>query len=192
MHRHTHPENLPLHKAEHDTGEKDGDDDDHKQKARAAAGMVAGLLAGIFHGQLQPGLVAENRLMLGAVIGKDAFDILLLGAEDQIAQKNGYLHHALDQIVQSGTVNIRIDQARQKGGQQHKQHQGQADGQQYGKPHQHLLHFFLRYVCLNPLIQLARLAHLLLGEIVRRIHQRLDAAYHGVNKSDRPANDGPA
>ena len=47
MHPDTDPDVLPVDVAENDTAAQDGHDDDHKEEAGAAAGMMLGLDAGV-------------------------------------------------------------------------------------------------------------------------------------------------
>ena len=167
----THPEILPLHKGEHNTRCQNGHDDHHEEEAGTAAGMVLGLLFHILHRERQSRLIAENRLMLGTMIGEDTAHILLLRGQNEVGKENSDLYHTFDHIVDQGTVKILGHKACQKGRQQHKQAHRHAERQHYGEYHQHALKLFCRYVFLQPQIQFGGLA--LLGEIVCRIHQRL-------------------
>ena len=63
--------------------------------------MMLGLDAGVFHRQGQARLIAENGLVFGTVVAEYPAHILLLGAEDQIGQKDGHLDDALNEIVEA-------------------------------------------------------------------------------------------
>ena len=56
--------------------------------------------------------------MFCPVVGKDPLDVLLLGAEDEIGQKDGDAQHALQQVAHQVTGNNFLQQAAQKGWQQ--------------------------------------------------------------------------
>ena len=93
-----HPDVLPVDVGKHDAGHQDRHDDDHEQKAGAAAGMVLGLGADVLHRQGQPRLIAEDGLMLRAVVAEHPVHVLLLGAEDQIRQKDRDFQKALHHV----------------------------------------------------------------------------------------------
>ena len=68
-------------------GGQHGNDDDHKQEAGAAPGVMPGHGPGVFHGQGQAPLVAEDGLVLRPVVLEGPVDILQPGAEDQIDEE---------------------------------------------------------------------------------------------------------
>ena len=190
MHPDTDPDVLPVDVAENDAAAQDGHDDDHKEEAGAAAGMMLGLDAGVFHRQGQARLIAENGLVFGTVVAEHPAHILLLGAEDQIGQKDGHLDDALNEIVEGGVLSA--EQPGHEGGQQHEQRQRHAQRQQHRHPYQHVLELFCRNVLFQPQVQLGGLGGLVVGEVVRREHQGLDAPDHGVQKGHGPPQDGKA
>ena len=181
------PDVLPVDVGEHQAGHQNGHHDHHKQKAGAAAGMVLGLGTDVLHRQGQARLIAENGLMLRAVVAEHAVNVLLLGAEDQIAQENGHLHHALDDVVDRGALSVKQpgDECRQ----QHEQHQCQGQAQNHGERHHQGLQFLCGDVLFQPLVEFAGLGVLLIREIVRRKHQRLDAGDHGADERHGAAED---
>ena len=152
--------------------------------------MVPRLDAGVFDREWQPSLIAEDRLMLGPVVGEHALDVLLLRAEDEIGQQDEDLHDALDQVVQRR--GLRVKQPGDKRRQQQKQRDRHTERQDDGDPDHHALELLLGDVRLEPAVELRRLRLLQLGEVVRREHERLDAADHRVHKRDRTADDRPA
>ena len=160
-----HPDVLPVDVGKHDAGHQDRHDDDHEQKAGAAAGMMLGLGTDILHRQGQPRLVAEDGLMLRAVVAEHPVDILLLGAEDEVGQKNQHLHHALDDVVDSGA--LCVEQPGDKRGQQHEQHQRQPQTENDGERHDQRLQLFRRDVLFHPLVKFAGLCILVIREIIR-------------------------
>ena len=126
--------------------------------------------------------------MLRAVVAENAVDVLLPGAEDKIGQKDGYLHHALDEVVEGGALGM--EQSGNKCGQQHEQHQRQAEAEDDGERHDQGLQLRGGDVLFQPPVQLAGLGVLLVGKVVCGEHQRLDAGDHGAEKGDGAAEDG--
>ena len=180
VHQHTDKGIGTVHKGEDHAAEEDGHHDDHKEEAGAAAGMVLGLGADIVHRQRQARLVAEDGLMLGAVVGKDPLDVLLPGAEDQVGQKQRHLHHALDQVQKGGMGDPAAQETGDQGRQHHEKAHRHAHRQHHSHGDQHALQLLCRDMLFQPLIQLIGLGALLLGEIVRREHEGLDAVDHGA------------
>ena len=125
--------------------------------------------------------------MLRAVVAEHAVDVLLPGAEDQIAQEDGHLHHALDDVVDRSALSVK--QSGDERGQQHEQHQCQGQAQNHGERHHQGLQLFCGDVLFQPLVEFAGLGILLIREIVRRKHQRLDAGDHGADERHGAAED---
>ena len=191
MQSNAHPDIAPVDEAEHHARNEDGHHDHHEQKARAAARMVARLDAAVLHRQRQARLVAEDGLMLRAMVLEHALNVLLLRAQEQVAEEDQQLDDGLDQIVHDHVRDEAPEQAREEGRQDHKKPDGQAQRQHDRQRHDELLQLFAAELLLQPQIELRRLA-LLLGEEVRRVHQRLHAADHGVHKGHSAAQHGQA
>ena len=153
--------------------------------------MVARLDAAVFDRQRQPRLVAEDRLMLRAVVLEHALNVLLLRAQEQVAEEDQQLDDGLDQIVHDHVRDEAPEQAREEGRQDHKKADGQAQRQYDRQRHNELLQLFAAELLLQPQIEPRRLA-LLLGEEVRRVHQRLHAGDDRAEERGHTANDGPA
>ena len=85
-----------------------------------------------------------------------------------------------------------VEQSGDEGRQQHEQYQRHAQGQDHREGHQHILQLFRRDVLFQPLVKLAGLGALVIGEVVRREHQRLDAGDDGADEGGHAPDDGPA
>ena len=149
---------------------------------------MSGLYAGVLHRQRQPRLIAENGLVLGAVVLEHPVHVLLLGAEEQVHNKYEYLDDALDEVVEQGALGF--EQPRHKRRQEHEQPQAQRQRKHQRHRHDDPLQLFRRHVLFQPLVEFRGLGRLVLGEIVRREHQRLDALDHGVQKRHHAPNNG--
>ena len=152
--------------------------------------MVARLDAAVFDRQRQPRLVAEDRLMLRAVVLEHAVDVLLLGAQDHVSEEDHELDDGFDQIVHRLALDIRVDKAGQKRRQQEKEQDRQPQRQKDRQRRDEFLHFFVAELFFKPLVEFARLGDVLIGEIVRRKHQRLDALDHRIDERHSAADDG--
>ena len=128
--------------------------------------------------------------MLRAVILKHPVYILLPGAEEQVADKNQYLDGALDKIMYQSA--LRVEQPRHKRGQQHEQTQAQCQGQQQGKCDQYALELLRRDMLFQPQVEFGGLGGLVIREIIRREHQRLDPLDHGIQKGHHAPDNGQA
>ena len=128
--------------------------------------------------------------MLRAVILEHAIDVLLLGAEDHVGKKDHELDDGFDQIVHRRALDIRVDKTRQKRRQQEKEQNRQPQRQENRQRRDDLLHLLISEFSLKPPVELARLGDVLVGEIVRRKHQRLDALDHRIDERHRAADDG--
>ena len=138
----------------------------------------------------QPRLVAKDRLMLRAVVLEHAVDVLLLGAQDHVSEEDHELDDGFDQIVHRRALDIRVDKAGQKRRQQEKEQDRQPQRQKNRQRRDEFLHFFVAELFFKPLVEFARLGDVLVGEIVRRKHQRLDALDHRIDERHRAADDG--
>ena len=78
---------------------------------------MSGLDAGVLHRQRQPRLIAEDGLVLGAVVLEHPMHVLLLGAEEQVHDKYEYLDDALDEVVNKGV--LCLEKPCHKRGQEH-------------------------------------------------------------------------
>ena len=85
---------------------------------------------------------------------------------------------------------LRVEQPGDERGQQHEQHQRQPQTEDDGKCHHQRLQLLRRDVLFQPLVELAGLGILVVGEIVRREHQRLDACDHGADERHSAPEDG--
>ena len=86
-----HPDIVPGDQGGHQDGEQQHDD----QKAGAAARVEAGVFAHVLHRQLLAVLVAEDGLVLGAVVHKDAADVAHLGDGGKVADQDNHLDDTL-------------------------------------------------------------------------------------------------
>ena len=153
--------------------------------------MVFGLDADVVHRQLQSLLVAEDGLVLRAMIGEGPPDILHPGDRDHIAHKNGDAQHRVHQIPDQYAVRKTLHEAGKKGGQQHEQAHGEAHCQHYGEADDQLLHFFIPQLLVQPAFKSGGLlCSCLLGEVVGGEHESLDALDHAVEKGDAAPNQG--
>ena len=121
-HQHRQQEQLADHlqqDAVHldDGEEQDGQHQHHKEEAGTTPGVVPGHVPDVLHRQLQPLLVAEDGLMLRPVVGEHPPDVLLLGAQDEVGQKDGDAQHAFQQVAHQVAGDDLLQQATQKGGQ---------------------------------------------------------------------------
>ena len=154
--------------------------------------MVPGLDADVFHRQGQARLIAENGLMLRAVVLEHPVNVLLLGAEDQVRQENDDFQQALHHVpAPQGKAGEKVENA---AGQQCGQHQEQEDGQphpqQHREGHNGLFQLLTAEVSFQPLLKFGGLAHLFVRIEVRRVHQGLHAADHGRQEIDGAPDQG--
>ena len=87
-------------------------------------------------------------------------------------------------------LDIRVDKAGQKRRQQEKEQDRQPQRQKNRQRRDEFLHFFVAELFFKPLVEFARLGDVLVGEIVRRKHQRFHALDHRIDKRDRAADNG--
>ena len=146
--------------------------------------MVPGLDADVLHCQRQTCLVAENGLMLRPMILEHPVNVLLLGAEDQIRQKDRDFQKALHHVpAPQGKAGEKV---KDPAGKQRRQHQKEENGhshaQQHGQTHDSLFQLFAAEVFFQPLFKFGGLAFFLLRVKVRGVHQGLHAADHRRQK----------
>ena len=99
--------------------------------------MMPGLNTDVFHRQRQSRLIAEDTFMLRPVVLKHPVNILLLGADDQIDQKDQNLQDTLHQVSPPhGEVREKVQNAAcQKGGQHQEQKDAHPHAQQHRQRH---------------------------------------------------------
>ena len=120
--------------------------------------MEAALPADVVNRQLQPVFVAENALVLRAVILEHTPDVGNQTHDEQIQHENQHFGPALDQIAPPADVaREMLDQPDDLDGQIHKQQQrqrhAQNDAQRRGDGHNRLAEMLIQ-----PLFKLRRLA----------------------------------
>ena len=156
--------------------------------------MVPGLDPDVFHRQRQARLIAENGLVLRAVVLKDPVDVLLPGAENQIGHEDDHLQKPLHQIPPpEGEAGEKVENAPGKqGGQDHEQKHAHAHAQHHRQGHHGALQLFAGQVFFQPQLEFRRLGRLLLGVEVGGVHQGLHAADHGIQEVHRAPDQGDA
>lgn len=127
--------------------------DNDQQEAGAAPGMVLGLGPDVVHRQLQTLLIAEDGLMLRAVIGEGPADVLHPGYGDHIGHEDGDTQYSVHQIPDQDAVREALHEAGQEGRQEHKQADGEANGQHHGEADDGLLHFFVSQLLVQPFLE---------------------------------------
>ena len=145
----------------------------------------------VLHRQRELRLVAADRLMLRAVIGKDALHVLHLRNADHIPEEDDHAHHALDEATHNGIADPPVEEAANQRRQQEKQHHGKSDAQHHRERHDRLLQLFRAEFSFKPFFKLARLRILFLREELCRVHQRLHAAVHRRAEVDHAADQRP-
>ena len=115
--------------------------------------MVLGLGPDVVHRQLQTLLIAEDGLMLRAVIGEGPADVLHSGHGDHIGHEDGDTQHRVHQIPDQDAVREALHEAGQEGRQEHKQADGEANGQHHGEADDGLLHFFVSQLLVQPFLE---------------------------------------
>ena len=199
MHAGTHQGVCHRPDAKDDAGNDDGDKDHHKQKAGAAAGMVLGLLADIFHRQGKARLVAEDGLVLRAMVLEHPVDIALPGADRQVQNEDSHLQKAFHHVpAPQGKAGEEMeDAAGEEGGQHHEQKHGHTHAQNHRQGDDEGLQLLIGKMLFQPQVELAGLGRLVIGVELGGVHQRLDAADHGGQEihrapDQRHAQDGIA
>ena len=130
------------------------------------------------------------------MVRKDPADVLHLGAQDQVPQKNdhprGPLHHV------SGPQGDSREKIHDRSGEQRRQHKKEADRKGHtqddrqGGEKGHRL--FTPQLFVQPLLESGGflLPRFILGVKLRRVHQGGDAGIHGGTEIDYSADKGPA
>ena len=118
--------------------------------------------------------------MLRPVILEYPVNVLLLGAEDQIRQKDRDFQKALHHVpAPQGEAWEKVeDPAGKQRGQHQKEENGHSHAQQHGKAHDGFFQLFAAEVLFQPLFKFGRLALFLLRVKVCGVHQGLHAADH--------------
>ena len=187
---------FDLQGGENHNGEENRNHNHHKEKAGAAAGMVAGLLFYVLHGELQAVFIAVDGLVLRPVVGEHPAHLLGVGAQPQITQENGHLHHTFHHRLdpQRHLGPHQADEAGESGGQQDEQahREGNSQGRRYGDEDGGGL--LLGEVGVQPLLQPAGLLVLLLLQPLLGhlggVHQGLDSVNHGRAEDEHPSHQG--
>ena len=184
-----------LDEAEQQAGQQDAHHNDHKQEAGAAAGVVPGLDAHVLHRQGQAVLIAEDGLVLGAVVLEHPVYVLHPGAEYQVAHEDHHLDYALQQVAQPhGQGDNQADQAGDGGGQEDEQHHGKDDAQGHRGGDKKGRGLLAAQAPVQPKLELGGLLRLLfvLRQEGGREHQRLDAVGQGGTEVEHAPDEGHA
>ena len=190
-----HPQKHIPHREQgkHHGIDQNSHNDHHQQEAGAAAGMVLGLGPYVFHCQLQALLIAKNRLMLRAMVGKYPPDILHPGYQHQIPHKQTNSQQSICQVPQQHAACPQLHKAGQKSGQQHKKAHRKSHSDHHRKGDHQLLHFFIAQLPVQPLLKPGGLLHAgFLRVVVGREHQGLDALDHAVQERHAAPDQGQA
>ena len=164
----------------------------HQQEARAAAGVEAALGPHVLHGQLLAVLVAEDGLVLGAVVGEEALDIAHVRNELHVGQQDDDLERALGEVAHEKALRQGPAPAHEQRGQEDEQQHRQGDSHHDGQADDELLRLVLGEMLLDPLVELVRLALLLERDEACRIGQRLHAVDERADKNGAAAQEGQA
>ena len=180
--------------AKDDAGDDDGHEDHHEEEAGAAAGMVLGLLADVLHRQGLPCLIAEDGLVLRAVVLEDAVNVALSGADSQVQNEDGHLQKALHHVpAPEGEIGEEMeDAAGEEGGQHHEEEHGKAHAQDHRQGDDQGFQLLIGKMLFQPQVEFAGLGGLVVGVELGRVHQGLDAADHGGQEIHRAPHQGPA
>ena len=154
--------------------------------------MQAALLAHVLHRQRKLGLVAEDGLVLRAVVHVGAADVLHQARGPHVQHEHDDAQHALEAGAQEVAVRDGRDARRKPLPQLHRKIQEQSEGQHHrqhrGDGHQQLF---------KELVPLAGLLVLLLGFLLlvqagelRRAHQALVAEGEGVVHVEQAPDEG--
>ena len=126
--------------------------------------------------------IAEDGLVLRAVVLEHPADVLHMGTEHQIAHEDDDTHHAFQQVAQPhGQGNGQAHQSGEGGGQQDEQPHGENDAQHHRHGDKKGGGLLAAQVSVQPELEPGGLLRLLLvlREKGSRVHQRLDAVGQG-------------
>ena len=156
--------------------------------------MVLGLLAYIFYREGKPRLIAENGLVLRAVVLEHAVNIALFGTGEKVEHEDHDLQNALHHIAPpEGEAREEMeDGAGGERGQHHEKEHGKAHAQHHGQGDDGGLQLLAGKVLFKPQLELAGLCRFLVGEELRRVHQGFHAADHGSKEIHGAADQGHA
>ena len=154
--------------------------------------MKARLRPHVLDRQRQTLFVAEDGLVLCAVVGEHALNVLHVRHAPQIQQEDDDAQQPLKEVAHDGAVDEAPGQAGEQCWDQDEQHDRQRDAEHHGCADDDVLGFLLAEVLFDPEVDLARLLLLVLGQQVGRIGQRLHALDHRVEKHDDAADERPA
>ena len=168
------------------------DDDEYEHEARTAARMEPALLPDVLHGQILPCLIAEDGLVLRAVVFERAADVLHMRHRPHEHQKDRDAHDALEHVSRQHAPVLR-NKAAEKARQQQEQADRQRDADDRGQAEDHPVQLFRAELRLEPLFEFRRLLiDALIVEKLRRIVDGHDAVLHGGEQRVRAAQDGQA
>ena len=188
-----HPRIVPQPDAQaHEREHQNADDDDDEQEARAAAGVEARLWPHVLDRQRQALFVAEDGLVLRAVVGEHTLDVLHVRHGPQIQQEDDDAQQSLEEVAHDGALDKALGQTGEQRRQQDEQHDRQRNAEHHGRADDDVLALFLAEMPLDPEIDLAGLLLLVLGQEVGGIRQRLHALDHRVKKYDHAADERPS
>ena len=107
-------EHQPVPGGQADRGEDEDRHDHHdEQEARPAARVQAAEALGVLGRELEPRLVAGDRLVLGAVVLEDAAQVAQAREQQQVAEEDRGAHDPLDEPEEERRVELVLDEARQ-------------------------------------------------------------------------------
>ena len=156
--------------------------------------MVPGHGAGVLYGEVQAALIAEDGLVLRAVVLKGPVDVFHFGAEIEVEEEDDELHHALQQVPHPhGGVGEKVEQGGGgQGGQDDEQGHGKDQACQHGHAGDPVGQGLFAKAGLDPGLKLAFGFFLVFGVKLRRPGQGLDAHDQGADEADDPAEKGDA
>ena len=146
---------------------EDAQHDDHEQEARAAPGMEAALGPDVLHRQGQALLVAEDGLVLRAVVGEETLHVLHPGDEAEVDEEDDDLQRAFEEAAQGIMPVHARDEPGDEGGQEEEKPHGQQHAQHGGYADDYLLRLLAAQLFLKPKVELRRLLLLILGQKAR-------------------------
>ena len=154
--------------------------------------MKARLRPHVLDRQRQTLFIAEDGLVLRAVVGEHTLDVLHVRHGPQIQQEDDDAQQSLEEVAHDGALDKALGQTGEQRRQQDEQHDRQRDAEHHGRADDDVLALFLAEMPLDPEVDLAGLLLLVLGQEVGGIRQRLHALDHRVKKHDHAADERPA
>ena len=154
--------------------------------------MEPGLRPHVLHRQRQALFIAENGLVLRAVVRKHTRDVRHARHAPQVQQEDDDAQQTLHEVTHHGAVDEAVRQSGEQRRQQDEQHHGQRDAEHHGHADDDVLGLLLAEVLFDPLIELVRLALFLQRQQVCGVGERLHALDHGIDERHHAADQRPA